>query len=300
MSPIQQTQTGSSGFSGSAGYGLGQQGTGQSMGAMMQNQQQQQHQSPQPSGQQQQQQQYNPNGPRGPLAPVAGNEALLNPMMPNQTGIFVPTRASPAGGNQQMSPMATGMMPQQTGYMMSQPTGYAAGFQQGYGMQPTFTGMPASGPGQQFGQTVQQNQQNQFNAIANVPLQGQVTGMQQQQQSQGGDKFAPGNIFAAMKKSEFGKPDEQRPQDSGKYDALRPLTTGYNGGPMQTGMMPQQTGMGGMGGMNGMNGMGGGMMPQQTGMMMGQQQTGMYGGGMMPQMTGYNPYAGQNQYGQFR
>ena len=137
MSPIQQTQTGSSGFSGSAGYGLGQQGTGQSMGAMMQNQQQQQHQSPQPTGQQQQQQQYNPNGPRGPLAPVAGNEALLNPMMPNQTGIFVPTRASPAGGNQQMSPMATGMMPQQTGYMVSQPTGYAAGFQQGYGMQPS-------------------------------------------------------------------------------------------------------------------------------------------------------------------
>ena len=76
--------------------------------------------------------------------------------------------------------------------------------------------MPASGPGQQFGQTVQQNQQNQFNAIANVPLQGQVTGMQQQQQSQGGDKFSPGNIFAAMKKSEFGKPDEQRPQDSGE------------------------------------------------------------------------------------
>ena len=65
---------------------------------------------------------------------------------------------------------------------------------------------------------------------------------------------------------------------------------------MNMGMMPQQTGMV-MGGM-------GGMMPQQTGMMMQQpqqpQQTGMYGGGMMPQMTGYNPYAGQNQYGQFR
>ena len=77
---------------------------------------------------------------------------------------------------------------------------------------------------------------------------------------------------------------------AGKYDALRPLTTGYNGGPgmMGGGMMPQQTGMMG------------GMMPQQTGMMMGSQQTGMYGGGMMPQMTGYNPYAGQNQYGQFR
>ena len=42
----------------------------------------------------------------------------------------------------------------------------------------------------------------------------------------GGDKFAPSNIFAAMKKSEFGKPEEQQPQNSGKYDALRPLTTG--------------------------------------------------------------------------
>lgn len=128
-----------------------------------------------------------------------------------------------------------------------------------------------------------------------------------------------------MKKSEFGKPEEQQPQNSGessflrmpafkgscragalcdtdnvgKYDALRPLTTGYNGGPNMGGMggmMPQQTGMMGMNNMGGM----GGMMPQQTGMMMNQQQTGMYGGGMMPQMTGYNPYAGQNQYGQFR
>ena len=80
--------------------------------------------------------------------------------------------------------------------------------------------MPASGPGQQFGQGVQQNAQNQFNNIANVPLQGQVTGMQQQQ-SQGGDKFAPGNIFAAMKKSEFGKPEEQRAQDSGECPRFR-------------------------------------------------------------------------------
>lgn len=136
MSPIQQTQTGSSaGFSqtGPSSYGLGAQGTGQSMGAMMNHQNQNnlvQTQSPQPTGQQQ----YNPNGARGPLAPVAGNEALLNPMQPQQTGMFVPTRGSPAQ-QQQMSPMATGMMPQQTGYMMPQATGYAAGFQQGYGMQ---------------------------------------------------------------------------------------------------------------------------------------------------------------------
>lgn len=77
--------------------------------------------------------------------------------------------------------------------------------------------MPSTGPGQQFGQGVQQNAQNQFNNIANVPLQGQVTGMQQPQQPGGGDKFAPGNIFAAMKKSEFGKPEEQQPQNSGMF-----------------------------------------------------------------------------------
>lgn len=92
---------------------------------------------------------------------------------------------------------------------------------------------------------------------------------------------------------------------TGKYDALRPLTTGYNGGPgmmpQATGMMPQATGMMG-GGMGHMGGMGMGMMgPQQTGMM--PQQTGYGGagmGGMMPQMTGYNPYAQQPGYGQFR
>lgn len=57
-------------------------------------------------------------GPRGPLAPVASNEPLLNPLQPAQTG-FVPTR----------------QVPQATGFqsVMMQPTGYAGGFQQAYG-----------------------------------------------------------------------------------------------------------------------------------------------------------------------
>jgi hypothetical protein len=80
---------------------------------------------------------------------------------------------------------------------------------------------PQSGPGQQFGQTMHQTASNTFNNVANVPLQGQVTGMQPQQQGGGGDKFAPSNIFAAMKKSEFGKPEEQRPQESGECDEER-------------------------------------------------------------------------------
>lgn len=105
----QQMQQQPTGYNNSAAYGLGQQGTGQSMAQMM----------------------NNPNGPRGPLAPVPSNEGLLNPLQPSQTGMFVPTRGSP-------QPQG-GMMPQQTGYgMMPQPTGFAGGYQQGYGqMQPS-------------------------------------------------------------------------------------------------------------------------------------------------------------------
>ena len=142
---LQPTQTGSSsGFSGPTPnqYGLGVQGSNMPMGQIQQ----------QPSGGQMS------NGARGPIAPVASNQALLNPMQPNMTGMFIPTRGSPVGQQQQqqqqmqpqqtefMPPQQTGFMPpQQTGFMqqpmMSQPTGYAQGFQQGYGgpqqMQPS-------------------------------------------------------------------------------------------------------------------------------------------------------------------
>ncbi|ORY24778.1 hypothetical protein BCR39DRAFT_545879 [Naematelia encephala] len=265
--PLLPSQTGASGFS---NYGLGVQNTGQPMGQMLSQQ----------TGYAPQQQ----NGPRGPPAPVPSNEALLNPLQPARTG-FVPTHPNPQAQQQQgMMPQQTGFMPQQQPMVM-QPTGYAQGFQATYGgqpqqIQPNFTGFPGNYP--------QQSQQSSFNTIAS---------MQQQQPQQAGDKFAPSNIFAAMKKTDFAKPEEQRPQESVKYDSLRPLTTGYNGAPGQmmmsqpTGMIPQQTGMMG-------NGMGMGMMQgQQTGMPMGM-------GGMVPQMTGYNPqmgYMGQGQqYGQYR
>ncbi|WWD21143.1 hypothetical protein CI109_105624 [Kwoniella shandongensis] len=242
-------------------YGLGVQNTGQPMGQMYAQQ----------TGFQQQQQQPNLNGARGPLAPVPSNQGLLNPMQPQATGMFIPTRGLSPLGQQQTGFQPQGMMAQPTG-MMPQPTGYQAGFQQGYGgqpqqvgLQPNFTGYP--------GGMQQPPQQSSFNAVASMQ-------QQPQQSQQQGDKFAPSNIFAAMKKTEFGKPEEQQPQNANKYDSLRPLTTGYNGAP---GMMPQPTGM---------------MMPQQTGMMP-QQQTGMMmGGGMMPQMTGYNPMMGYQQQGQ--
>jgi len=66
-----------------------------------------------------------------------------------------------------------------------------------------------------------QQQNSAFNQIANMPQQ-----QPQQQQAPAPDKFAPSNIFAAMKKNDFGKPEDQQPQGSGKYDALRPLATG--------------------------------------------------------------------------
>jgi hypothetical protein len=52
----------------------------------------------------------------------------------------------------------------------------------------------------------QQQPQSSFNAIANV---GPPPAPQQNQ-----DKFAPSNIFAAMKKTDFGKPEEQQPQSA--------------------------------------------------------------------------------------
>jgi hypothetical protein len=66
-----------------------------------------------------------------------------------------------------------------------------------------------------------QQQNSAFNQIANMPQQ-----QPQQPPAPAPDKFAPSNIFAAMKKNDFGKPEEQQPQGSGKYDALRPLATG--------------------------------------------------------------------------
>lgn len=69
-----------------------------------------------------------------------------------------------------------------------------------------------AGPQQQFGNTMHQQASSTFSNIANI---GPPQPQQQQAQPQG-DKFAPGNIFAAMKRQDFAKPEEQRPQDSGK------------------------------------------------------------------------------------
>jgi hypothetical protein len=57
--------------------------------------------------------------------------------------------------------------------------------------------------------------QSSFNAIA--ALGPQQTGMQQ---GGGGDKFAPSSIFSAMKRTDFGKPEEQQPQGPGACPGL--------------------------------------------------------------------------------
>ncbi|OAV99849.1 hypothetical protein PTTG_09264 [Puccinia triticina 1-1 BBBD Race 1] len=89
--------------------------------------------APQPTG-------FNPNGPRGPLAPVASNAPLLNPLVPlnsTMTG-FVPTRPNglqpqPTGFNSQPSSMvSSGFAPNP---MVMQPTGMGLGMGNQAGVQ---------------------------------------------------------------------------------------------------------------------------------------------------------------------
>ena len=99
-------------------------------------------------------------GPRGPLAPVPGNQGLLPPLIPTQgTGQFVPTRQT--GMQSQMTGWG-GMQPQQTGWGGMQPQ--ATGFSGGMGMQSQPTGFnggmgmqsqPTGFSQQQFGMQMQ-------------------------------------------------------------------------------------------------------------------------------------------------
>ena len=94
------------------------------------------------------------NGPRGPFAPVPGNQGLLQPLVPLRTGLtgFVPTGPSNnlgannfmGGGLQPQQPQQS-IPPQRTGFvnqpMMSNPTGFTTnGFGQPQGFLPQQTG----------------------------------------------------------------------------------------------------------------------------------------------------------------
>lgn len=159
----------------------------------------------------QQQQAMNPHAPRGPLAPVKVNEGLLNPMTSQTTGMFVPTHNSgsqaqspfaggvPAGQYlSNMQPMVTGMQPMMTGMQQPMMTGMQPSeFMRHSQLTAVYTGY--------------QQPQSTFNAIASIP----PPQVPQPTGASGGDKFAPTNIFSAMKRTEYGGSEEQSPQASG-------------------------------------------------------------------------------------
>jgi len=83
------------------------------------------------------------NGPRGPFAPVPGNQSLLQPLVPTQTNFnnFIPTRPGITASPFQGQPTPSFVAPQPTGFpglqpIMSQPTGAPfGGYNQGNSFQ---------------------------------------------------------------------------------------------------------------------------------------------------------------------
>ncbi|KAG9079258.1 cytoskeletal protein binding protein, partial [Ceratobasidium sp. UAMH 11750] len=65
-------------------------------------------------------------GPRGPPAPIPGNQSLLSPLIPTNSAFnsFVPTRpgSTPTFGGLQVQP--TGFQPAQPSFLQTQPTGF--------------------------------------------------------------------------------------------------------------------------------------------------------------------------------
>ncbi|KAK7061699.1 hypothetical protein R3P38DRAFT_2831037 [Favolaschia claudopus] len=192
-------------------------------------------------------------GPRGPLAPVPANQSLLAPLIPTQTGFnsFVPTRPGTAP-TMMSSPFAN--PPMQPSFLSSQPTGYPGGpgplQAQPTGFQPSFmaaqpTGAPFGGFNGNgfvqsnptgFGQSPFGNNQSPFNNPA--PF-NNTNGFSSPPPvpplpSSAPANTNPANIFAQMKAGTLGAEDDA-PQSSDRYDALRPnpmvaQTTGWGGG----------------------------------------------------------------------
>lgn len=179
------------------------------------------------------------NGARGPFAPVASNQSMLQPLIPTQsTGQFMPTALGHQPTGMGMQPQQTGwggmqqMMPQQTGYMQQpQQTGYMQDQQTGYGMQSPF-GMNAM-VSQPTGFSAMMSPQGQ-QPLAPQHTQQQYSQQQQQQKQQeinnGPDRFSAANIFGQMKQGTMHQDTNQAPQNSQKYDALRPQPTGFQPG----------------------------------------------------------------------
>lgn len=175
---------------------------------------------------------FNPNAPRGPLAPVPGNQGLLQPLIPTNTGIgqFVPTKSQAglqpqatgwagagAGGMQAMQPQATGWGAPGSAYgIQSQQTGFGGGMSSPMGisgslmgsMAPQQTGFPGmnmnSGMGMNSGLAMQPTgfggsvQPQQTNISGFGQLSAQAQPQQQQDSGNAQDKFQPSNIFAQV------------------------------------------------------------------------------------------------------
>lgn len=241
---------------------------------------------------------FNPNGPRGPLAPVASNAPLLNPLIPTNTGMtgFIPTRpiqSQPTGfvpQQQHMQPnMMTGMSSQPNALAM-QPTGMGPPSMMGNGslqpqgmgmMQPQATGMgfmqsQPTGMGMGMGLNPQiTGYVPGFQSAPPPPVPSIPSAYSSAPQSMPAKSFNPSDVFASMKTGQFTpRNGDAGPQDPNKYNALRTPQTAVGGMgiannsftqqfmPTQPGMVqplqPQPTGFA----------PGGYIMPQQTGMPM--------------------------------
>ncbi|THV08589.1 hypothetical protein K435DRAFT_772053 [Dendrothele bispora CBS 962.96] len=185
------------------------------------------------------------NGPRGPFAPVPANQALLQPLIPTQTGFnsFVPTRpaSSPLGT---LNSQSTGFPGQQP--LASQPTGFP-GMQQPMMSQPT--GMPFGGMNNMSGMGGMSgmngmNAPNPFGSGSTFsPVMSNPTGFNPgfgqfnngmsspppvPSNSNNNNSANPANIFAQMKSGTFAtENDTSVPQSADKYNALRPQPTGW-------------------------------------------------------------------------
>ncbi|BGO99396.1 Actin cytoskeleton-regulatory complex protein SLA1 [Rhodotorula toruloides] len=196
------------------------------------------------------------------MSQPTGFSSMTAPMSMQPTG-FVPQATGFASQPTGFASQPTGFSSQPTGFMQSQPTGFMQQPSNGF-MQPQPTGF--GGGGSVFNQPQQQQQPQQPIQFNPMPPSSSSQSPANTVASIGATHNAPTNVFASMKDGTFAKGSTHLPpQDSTRYDALRP-------GMLQaqpTGFMQQPQ--------------------QQMGMGMGM-------GGMMPQMTGFMPQQ-QPQYG---
>jgi len=192
------------------------------------------------------------NGPRGPYAPVAANQSLLQPLIPTNTGFnhFVPTRTGGGTSPFQAQPVQSSFLggqnfqPSQPSFLNTQPTGFIAS----QPSQPSFlNSQPTGFAGNQQSILSQQTglPNGNFGGYGNggmfqnpgsfTPVQSNPTGFNPGFGQFNGvspppvpplpssNNVSPANIFAQMKSGTFASGNENtNPQSSDKYDALRP------------------------------------------------------------------------------